>query len=619
MKRGILLLIILLIAPFASASIYVDSSLAEKYNLGNSVQLNGYLVESVDTTGLLNILLSCGNETQQLGAKSINIISQESATFAFNLPITGSLTGGCKFLMILKDFNNNIIEQYETPGFEITKELVTNAGISASELQLGDKLTITGSTKTLDSREINGIAIIYVKKDGTNYLVDTLDVNDGLFSYETELASIPAGSYSVDIKTSDSSGNEKLSENALSFNLYDELILAAQFSRPTYLPGDVLSITGNVHKKTGPKAEDAKIDILFENQTYTSDVKSGEYSFTTVLDKKIKSYSHEVKLNVKDSKGNTGEHIINFEVTPVPTNLDVEFDKSGYIPEDAILINPHLYDQAHDIMQRYLKIRITDVDGSVVLDSAKQTTDTIEYKLPQFAKPGEWKLDLESGGLKLSKNIAVEEIELLSVDIVGQTLIIKNMGNELFEDNIDIDSDGVIKSQGVRLKPSEQASIELYKLFDDGTHVINALGKSFTVSIVDPRNIMEKGIDGLGSITGYHSAQKYGDLAGKGYLILLTIIFIALVSLILKFSVKKALSKKPDHIKRKYDDVFSPKIAVKQERKYDFKFGRADERDIADFRKRMTDKINAERRNQFMLPNERKKEEEEKGPFSMFK
>ena len=274
MKRGLLLFLVFLLVPFVSASIYIDSSINEKYNLGSSVQLEGYLVESSDTNGLLNILLSCGNETQQLGAKSINVKAQESATFAFNLPVTGSLTGSCKFLIILKDFNNNLIEQYETPVFEITKELATNFDISAPEFQLGDKLTITGSVKTLDSKEINGIVILYIKKDGTNYLVDTKDVNDGLFSYETELASIPAGSYSVDIRTSDSSGNEKLFENALSFNLYNELIIAAQFSKPNYLPGDVLSMTGNVHKKTGPKIEDTKIDILFENQTYTSDVKN---------------------------------------------------------------------------------------------------------------------------------------------------------------------------------------------------------------------------------------------------------------------------------------------------------------------------------------------------------
>ena len=618
MKRGILFLIILLIVPFVFASMHTDSSLASKYNLGNSIQLNGYLVEAGNVSSLLNVFLVCDNQTQQLGAKSINVNAQESANFAFKLPITGSLTGSCKFLMVLNDFNNNVIEQYETSVFEITKDLDSKFEISASEFQLGDKLTISGGVKTLDSKEINGISVIYIKKDGVNYLVDTKNINDGLFSYETELASIPAGSYSVDIKISDSSGNEELFENALSFNLYNELIISAQFSKSNYLPGDVLTVAGSVHKKTGPNVEDTKIDILFENQTFTSDVKDGKYSFTNILDKNIKSYSHEVKFIIKDSKGNIGEQVINFKVTPIPTNLDVELDKPGYIPEDTITIKPHLYDQAHDILQRALKIKITDIDGNVALDSAKQTTDTIEYKLPQFSKPGDWKLDMESEGLKLSKSISIEKIETLNIDLVGQTLVIKNMGNELYNDKVDIDSDGIIKSQEVRLKPSEQTSIELYKLFDDGTHIINVLGKNFTVSIVDPRNILEKGIDGLGSVTGYYAVNKYGNLAGKSYLVLLTIVFIAILSLILKFSIKKSLSKKPDHIKRKFDSVFSPKAVEKQERKYDFKFGKADEHDIADFRKRITDKINSERRNQFMLPNERKKEEE-KGPFSMFK
>src|SRR3990167_742796 len=106
MKRGLLLLLMLLIVPFVSASIYTDSTLKTQYNLGDSIQLSGYLVEDADTKGILSILLSCGNETQQLAAKSINIKAQESATFSYNLPVTGILIGNCRFLLSLNDFSS---------------------------------------------------------------------------------------------------------------------------------------------------------------------------------------------------------------------------------------------------------------------------------------------------------------------------------------------------------------------------------------------------------------------------------------------------------------------------------------------------------------------------------
>ncbi|MBU0930363.1 MAG: hypothetical protein KJ623_04815 [Nanoarchaeota archaeon] len=620
MKRGILLLIILLLVPFVSATIYTDSQFNSKYNLGDYVLLSGNLIESQDTQGLLNILLSCGNETQQLAVKSINIKTEESASFSYKLPITGNLIGDCKFLIVLKDINNNLIEQSETSSFEITKELTGNFDISSNEFQLGDKLTINGNIKNLNSKNINGAAIIYIKKDGINYVVDTVDIQGGSFIYNTKLSSIPAGSYTIDINVIDSNGNTNLFENSLSFDLYDELIISAKLDKDSYKPGDVLTLTGNVHKKTGPNVPNTKIEIQFENEIYNNDVKEGQYSFTSVLSKTIKSYYHNITLIVSDSDGNKGTNEINFEIIPIPTKLEAVFDKEGYIPEDNINIKINLYDQANDILSRNAHVKITDVDNKVVYEQDKLTTESVDYQLPQFAIPGDWKLDVESEGLKASTKISVESIEILSVNVVGQSLVIKNMGNDLFNDKVDIDSDGIIKSESVRLKPGEETSIELYKLFDDGTHTINVLGKSFVVSIVDPRNIVDKGIDGLGSITGYYAVKKYGTPVGIGYLILITAVLIVILTIITQIAFKFNMKKKPDHVKRKFDNFMDSKVKmpVKQEKKYDFKFGRADEHDLKDFRKRMMDKIDAERRNSFKLPDEKKDGKNNGGPFSMF-
>ena len=621
MKRGYLFIFMLLLVPFVSASIYTDSMLRTQYNLGDYIKLAGSLVEAQDVNGLLTISLACGNDTQQLVAKSLNLKAQQTETFNYNLPITGNLYGSCRFLIVLKDFNNNVIEQYETFSFDINKELISTVDSNSKEFQLGDKLVINGNVKNLNNENIEGLAVLYIKKDGLNYVVDSVGVIGGMFKYETRLTSIPAGVYSVDLDVSDVSGNHKLFQNVLSFDLYDELIIAGKLTKDNYLPGDVLELTGSAHKKTGPNVDDTKIEIIFENQTYTSDVKNGQYTFNSVLSKTIKSYFHNVTLKVSDNEGNSGIQVITFEITPIPTKLGVELDKEGYIPEDNINIKPLLYDQANDLMAMPLIARITDVDKKIVYEENKLTTDELVYKLPQFAVPGDWGLYLESENLKLNKKIVVESIELLNVNLVGQTLDVKNMGNELFDSKVDIDSDGIIKSELVRLKPSEETSIDLYKLFDDGTHTITVLGKSFTVSIVDPRNIVEKGLDGLGSVTGYYTVEKYGKPVGAAYLILLGLITIVIVGLVTKVVFKFNLSRKPDHVRRKYDnkliEIRNPDAPIapsliKPEKKYNFQYGKADANDIQDFKKRMSEKYNRDR---FNLP---KKDNGNGGSFSMF-
>ncbi|MDD5649537.1 MAG: hypothetical protein PHF86_03855 [Candidatus Nanoarchaeia archaeon] len=623
MKRGLFLVFLaILLIPFVSATIYTESTLGTQYNFGDSIQLSGNLVESQDVSGLLSIYLACGNESQQLAAKSITVKSQESVSFSYKLPITGNLVGSCRFSLLLKDFSNNLIEQYDTSSFNIIKELIGNFDISSKEFQFGDKLVINGNVQNLNLQKVNGLAIIYIKKDGINYLVDSKEIVNSLFTYETKLTSLPAGSYSIDIEVSDSNGNRKLFENNLNFVLYNELIIASKFSQAAYLPGDVLSLTGNVHKKTGPSVSDTKIEINFENKVYTSDVKDGQFSFNSVLSKTIKSYFHNITFSVKDSDSNYGYQENNFEITPIPTKLEGIFDKDGYIPEDTINLKVNLLDQAGDILARELKVKITDVNGNVIVDETKLTTDVITYKLPQFSKPGNWKLNLESEGLKFDSNLVVEEIEILNVELVGQTLEVKNMGNKLYDNNIDIDSDGIVKSQKIRLDPTESTTIELYKLFKDGTHTINVLGKTFTVSIADPRNLIEKGMDGLGSITGYYTVQQYGKVPSTGYLILLILISITVLTLVLQFVLRMNVKKKPDHIQRKYSEPYrdfvgvqEPKVVKEEPKKYNFQFGKADERDLADFKRRMNDTYERDRR-KFNV--NKRNDDNNGGPFSMF-
>ena len=128
-------------------------------------------------------------------------------------------------------------------------------------------------------------------------------------------------------------------------------------------------------------------------------------------------------------------------------------------------------------------------------------------------------------------------------------------------------------------------------------------------------------MDGLGYVTGYYAVNKYGKIPGTAYIIGLGIVFVILLTIIIQLIMKFNNKGKPDHIRRKSEQpsIISRKASeLVQKKKYDFNFGRADEKDIVDFRKRMSEKINSERRNTFMLPNERKKDDDNKGPFSMF-
>ncbi len=621
MKKYIFLVILFLI-PFTFAGVYIDSTFEQKYNLGDQVSLSGYLVESENIQANLNLILDCENGSSQIYSKYVRLISDIPKDFNFNFVITSDTTGDCELRLELKNLNGTIIDQTTSNTFEITKELNSVFKIeenqNLNDFQLGDEIRFSGTVLNLEGVNVDGLATIYLRNDDINYLVGSVEVINGNFQYSTNLLFMPAGEYSVDFNIKDINGNEEFYSDSLKFNLEDNLIIDASTNKNSYLPGDIITISGTVKKKIGGSLTNNNIQIELDGESYDTSIEKGSYAFNIPTSTTIKSYDHNITLKVGDEYGNYGEKEILVSIIPVPTTFSIELDKSSYAPEEEITIIPNLIDQAGDILSKRVDIKIKNPKDDIVYEDTGLTTDEIKYKLPQFSMPGDWEVQATSSELDQEALLKVDFIKIIDVSLSGEVLAIKNLGNDLYEDEVTIDGNGILKTKKVKLKPNETEYVPLFKLFDGGTYTISVLGKQF-----DDVTILDRGL--LSGITGM---MTYSDGSGNSNLklssmLILTLILVGIV-LIGYVGYKRGfayyLMRIPDHKRRRYDRLEGSKRAQElrsTKKKYNFDFGKSTEQDIQEFRTRMINSIDeSNKKNRFDI----NKDDKPKGgnAFSMF-
>ena len=597
MKKLILISIMLLFACSVLAknncTISIGSNFDDYYNLGETVLLSGDVSCEEGLYGLLSVMLSCENKTMQVGAMLVSVTKE----FSFEIPTFADMIGNCKLELEVKDFNNTLLGTDTTPNFVITQELVGEFQLNKEEFQLGDNLKLQGTITTLKDKLIEGSAIVYLQKNSTNYVVGDVEIVDGKLSYETQLSNLPAGEYSIAVDVFDKNGNRFLFEDAEDFTLYNELVISAVTDKESYLPGEVLKLEGSINKKTGPSCE-ADVDVVLENETYSTQSKDGKFVVYMNLAKDIKSYYHSLKIIASDGFGNSGEKELKFEIIPVPTRLEVQTDKQEYMPGDVVVIKANLYDQANDPLIRKLSIKIKNPKGKVVYEKENLTTSQdIPFGIEQFSLPGEWKIEASAESLKAESKFIVKEYSMLDINLVNQELIFTNLGNIPYQSNVEIFADNMSVTKKLNLKPNESVSFMLYKLFKPGSYIIKVLNKEFpSVTIVDERSFAEKLADGLAFITGYATIKESkGKAASVGYLICLGIGLLLLGFLGYKIGKKITFKKKPDHVKRKIQaraEIKKPVLIKKESVSSGVSSNLTPKEEAAAFRKRVLASIN---------------------------
>ena len=480
MKRGIFVLVALLLLPSVFASIDINTIDKTSVNLGDNLEVSGKISRSSDTFVLFKLILDCEQTEIPLLIRSISLKANQDYQFSETLNIPSVEEGSCSIKTELEK-SGNILETSQSSSFAITKELKGEFDIPSNTYQLGDRLTLKGKIQRLSGDLVNGFGTLYLKSNGTIAFADSVQVDSGAFSYARSTTDMPAGSHLLQFDVQDPYGNKVLLDLG-SLTIENKLSITSEVNKEIFLPGEKVEVSGSVKKFDDTPADAGSVTADFNNQTFEDTFTRGYYSITFIIPPNSRSGDHGVDIVVHDSFGNIGSAFLKAVVTQVPTSLKLNLAESTLTPKSALKITPILYDQAEDKIFQEVLVEVTDAKGKKQFSENVPADKELTLELPADAAPGEWAASVRLDRLKETVNFNVVENVALAFDLVNQTLYITNLGNVKFKSALNFIFSGptnITKTKKLSIDINETESINLGSGLEDGIYDVEVYGKTF--------------------------------------------------------------------------------------------------------------------------------------------
>ncbi|RME54534.1 hypothetical protein D6777_03470 [Candidatus Woesearchaeota archaeon] len=445
MKRGLLIiLIMILMASIASAEIVINGPENSVYNLGDNVDINGYVWQNESFDGFINTKIVCSNIEYPVKLFNINIPKDQQLNIPedVGLPeiiIPPDLEGNCSIVVELLR-GVDVFDSGKSDQFEVVKRLDAAFEIENENVQLGDKIKFQASLLKVNGGDVEGTANIYFKYDNSKYLISAVEIKNGKINFEYDSAGLKPGSYVVDVYAKDNSGNEFMFEDAIMFNIVNNLVVSANLNKERYKPGEVVRVSGTVDNAVN---ENVNVEISLGDLKETTKVVNGQFSKEFILPKDVKSGDNKLKIKVSDNFGNVGTETLELEVLAQPTKIDNVLNLDVFQPEDVLEVTPMLFDQAGDELSMSVLVEILNTKEDEVFSKTVKSNQKLIYRIPKYAMPGMWVLRTSVNDDVVQESVlTIASLQKVSAEIENNVLEIKNLGNTKVKDNFEIVAKG---------------------------------------------------------------------------------------------------------------------------------------------------------------------------------
>ncbi|MDP6641933.1 MAG: hypothetical protein QGF74_00935 [Candidatus Nanoarchaeia archaeon] len=598
MKRGVLLFIFLLIIPIVHAEIKINGPQKDTFNLGDEIIISGYVLRESGFSGFLKLALICDNDRVELPLTSLSLLAGERKLFPndFSIPkiVANKINGDCSIEALLIS-GTETLETIKSSDFIISKSLQGSFDIDKVDIQSGSSFTLTGGISKLDGNPTEGSAELYFEGGNNSFLVDVISLSQGKLEFVYSAIPLASDTYNIDVIVNDVFGNIELFDDVASFNLVSELDTIVKVEKSRLTPGDDIDIFGEVKNIYDENIQEGVAKISFEGARYTVEIKEGKFEKTIPTDNKIKSGKLPLKVIAEDSLGNSGLDEIIITIQPEYGSLGIDLNKEIFNPKEVVSINPLLYDQAGYLVVEEATIEILDSKKDIVFSEVTKINNKVDFNIPQFIKPGTYKILITVQDLEEESQFEVDEIIDSEIILDNQTLIIHNIGNVDYEKPIKVDLGDHRIIRRTNIRPNET---ELIYLFEEVT-----TGKYDLL------------------VTYGNNKKSFNDIQiigrpKKSFNVVYTLLMLVLFGLFLYLFIKKR--EKIPKIRKKHKGIHT-KVEVKtkpskhEKKTLKHRFGMASEEDLKDFKKKVTEEIKK------TVDHEKEDKKGESDMFGMFK
>lgn len=310
MKRGLLLLALVLLLPLASAEI-LFSQPESTYSLGDDFDITMDLSSQVDSSGFFTADLVCSNGQIELFKSPYTlkpgVTKQIVISTTLNNFIVGDLEGSCSIEAEYKD------EGSVSQTFEITNHIDVTINLQGATFNPGEDVSASGQAIKANGDPLEGFVEVTVSEIGLKY---SDEVKEGKFQFNFTLPNeASSGSYEIKARAYEKDNSEETTNEGES----TAIIRVRQVMRAidiainsaSVTPGEDIVYTLIVYDQSGKRVEaDVGIEVLTpENDLFFKELARTGESTSLQLEQNATPGSWRIESKIADL-----EKVITFEV-----------------------------------------------------------------------------------------------------------------------------------------------------------------------------------------------------------------------------------------------------------------------------------------------------------------
>ncbi|MCH7949759.1 MAG: hypothetical protein IH875_04695, partial [Candidatus Dadabacteria bacterium] len=223
------------------------------------------------------------------------------------------------------------------------------------------------------------------------------------------------------------------------FEISNSLNIESEIEEKDFEPGENILIKGKATKKNG-KPVNGFVDFtlilpdLSEYRSYQGTINVGDFSINIPVPNDAKAGNYFVKIEAyeKDPLGETtnigitGHDIF---VKQVPTSLEILFENQEVEPGTDLKVKAILYDQTGEKINASAIITVKDKNNKILEQVEISTGEFFEFPIAYNEPPAEWTIVGLSNKITGEFHFKIIEKQDVKVDVINNTLILKNIGN----------------------------------------------------------------------------------------------------------------------------------------------------------------------------------------------
>jgi len=223
------------------------------------------------------------------------------------------------------------------------------------------------------------------------------------------------------------------------FEITSILTVSIKDHQKEFMPGDYMTVEGEVLKKTGePFNGFLRIDLDDGNETKKNGaletVKNGYFfaNFSIDENKKAGKYLVHVEAYQKDNNDTTTNHgFIDYTIGigQVAKNLEIVLENPKVEPGTNLIAKAILHDQSGENIPTNVKATVRDSEGKLMEQSDLATDESFEFFIAKNELPLTWEITFDSSEFSESMDFKILEKSDIGIILVNKTLIVTNMGN----------------------------------------------------------------------------------------------------------------------------------------------------------------------------------------------